>query len=74
MSDQQPPRKNWPRVPLPPDMFELMITIARPMGYAEYTLYAFIYRLLKEAHGEDIEKLRDYYKTDWISEEQPPEE
>jgi hypothetical protein len=74
VSDQQPPRREWPRVPLPPDLFELMITIARTQGYSERTLYAFIFRLLKAAHETDIEKLREYYKIDWLDEENPPGE
>ena len=69
---QKSSRRNWPRIPVPPELFDLLIVIAKSQGYQERTLYLFLYRALSQAYSEETEKLTDMLNTRWM--EQSPED
>lgn len=72
------PRREWPRIPVPPALFDLLVVIAKTRGMKEETLYRLIALALREGLPDDWEKLSGYFDVDWIPpptpEETPPEE
>jgi hypothetical protein len=65
-----PPRREWPRIPVPPALFDLLITLARTRGYNERTLYLYLYETVKAASPEEFAKFASYF--DLSSLEPPP--
>jgi hypothetical protein len=69
MMTDLPPRREWPRIPVPPELFHLLVMMARAKGYNERTLYLYLFSIARQIQPEDFEKLKGYFD---LSSLEPP--
>jgi hypothetical protein len=55
------PRREWPRVPIPPELFDLVVTMGRSQRITERDLYLFIFLALKRGYPDEYAKFREHF-------------
>lgn len=53
------PRRQWPRIPIPPEMFDVLQILAKARGHTERDMYHFIYEAVRECYPDDVQKMED---------------
>lgn len=58
------PRREWPRIPVPPELFDLLIMMAHAHRQNERTMYRFLYDAIQQAYPDDFEKFKVYFNLE----------
>lgn len=62
-------RNTWNRCAIPPQEYDLLLSIALRHGFREEQLFAFVLLMLQRAYPDDYEQQAGDFDLDWIIEE-----